>query len=245
MEVGEDGVCLRVDHRRDLGVELLARAPPRHRLRAGDAAEPVRHLDELRELRQAGGQRDLPAAQFARPAPAVPLLVGRAECHENVARHPQLLAQRPGSLGVVLDHPIHLPVSRDDEIETDAKPVERGVAGTEPAQAGDHATDAAEFVVVLVRLHGDVVAKPLCLLVCVRVAADIDEKRRVVDGGARLLVEPDALCDAERDEALTQYVLHGLAEAKVDAERQCAHQFGEPHTVSPVPLRPHQEQPTG
>ena len=58
-------------------------------------------------------------------------------------------------------------------------------------------------------------------------AADVDEQRRVVDVGARLLVEIEQLGHAQRDQALAQDVLHRLPEPEVDAERERRHELGE------------------
>ena len=63
----------------------------------------------------------------------------------------------------------------------------------------------------------------------VGVAADVDEQRGVVDDRALLLVEPDALGQPQRDQALPQHVLHRLPEAEVDAERERGHQLRQPN----------------
>ena len=96
---------------------------------------------------------------------------------------------------------------------------------------------APELVVVLDGLQRDVVAEPLRLLVRVGVAADVDEQRRVVDDRALVLVEPDALGEPERDQALPQDVLHRLPEAEVDAERERGDQLRQPHPRAVVPAR--------
>ncbi len=49
---------------------------------------------------------------------------------------------------------------------------------------------------VLVGFYCDVVAEPFRLLVGIRVAADVDEQRRVVDGDPSLFVEPQAVGEA-------------------------------------------------
>ena len=72
--------------------------------------------------------------------------------------------------------------------------------------------------IVLVRLHRDVVAEPLRLLVRVRMAPDVDEERGVIHGRPSLLVQPHALGEPQRDEALPEHVLHGLTETQIDAE---------------------------
>ena len=116
------------------------------------------------------------------------------------------------------------------KLEPDPEAVERRVAGAHPPQPGDHAPLAAQVVrSVLVRLQRDVVAEPLRLLVRVCVAADVDEQRRVVDGRPRLVVEAEPLGDAQRDQALAQHVLHRLAEAEVDPERERRDELGQPN----------------
>src|SRR5437016_2930949 len=61
--------------------------------------------------------------------------------------------------------------------------------GEEPVLYGD--AHAAELVVVLRGLEGDVVTEPLRLLVGVGVAADVDEQRGVVDDRSLRLVKAD------------------------------------------------------
>ena len=60
-------------------------------------------------------------------------------------------------------------------------------------------------------------------------AADVDEQRCVVDGGALCLLEPDAVGEPQRDHAFAQHVLHRLAEAEIDAERQRRNELRETH----------------
>jgi hypothetical protein len=111
--------------------------------------------------------------------------------------------------------------------------VERRVAGAEQSQAGHVHPQAPQIVVVLDRLRGDVVAEPLGLLVGVRVAADVDEQRGVVDDRSLLLVQPERLREPQRDQALPQDVLHRLAEAEIDAKRQSGDQLGQSN-VRPI-----------
>ena len=59
--------------------------------------------------------------------------------------------------------------------------------------------------------------------------ADVDEQGGVIDDRPLLLVEPYALGDPEGDEALTEHVLHRLAEAEVDAERQRRDELRQPN----------------
>ena len=108
----------------------------------------------------------------------------------------------------------------EHELERDSKPVQRRVARADEPECSGSAACAPELVVVLPRLQRDVVAEPLRLFVGVGMTADIDEQRRVVDVGPLLLVQPDALGESQRDQALPQHVLHRLSEAEVDTERQ-------------------------
>ena len=66
----------------------------------------------------------------------------------------------------------------------------------------------------------------------VGVAADADQQRRVVDDRARLLVQADPLCQPQGDQALAQDVLHRLAEAEVDAQRERCHQLRQAHRLA-------------
>ena len=102
---------------------------------------------------------------------------------------------------------------------------------------------AAQLVAVLDGLHRDVVAEPLRLLVRVGVTADVDEQGRVVDDRPLGLVEPDPLGEPQRDEALAQDVLHRLAEAEVDAERQRRDELRQPdvRTINLAGQRPRLE----
>src|SRR5689334_19780426 len=56
---------------------------------------------------------------------------------------------------------------------------------------------------------------------------DVDEERGVVDDRAHFLVEAHALRQFERDEALAEHVLHGLAKPEIDPERQGRHELRE------------------
>src|SRR5690242_21089157 len=63
-------------------------------------------------------------------------------------------------------------------------------------------------------------ALPICLLVRVGMAAHVDEQRGVVDGSTRVVVQAGVVGQAQRDQALAQHVLHRLAEAEVDPQRE-------------------------
>ena len=71
VQPGQDHLGVRLEQVADRGVELLA-APLAGELRAAsDAADAVRHLDVLGELREPRGHRDvLPASSPGQPRPS-------------------------------------------------------------------------------------------------------------------------------------------------------------------------------
>ncbi len=148
-------------------------------------------------------------------------------CEHDVGE-PQLLTKLPRDACVVSDHGVHLAVAREHELETHAEAVQRRVAGSDQSEGCSRSAEV-RVVPVLVGLQRDVVSEPLGLLVCVGVAADVNEQRGVVDGAAFAIVEADSIGDAQGDDALAQDVLHRLPEAEVDAERQRRDELGEPH----------------
>lgn len=85
-------------------------------------------LHELGGARDPAGHRDRFAGQFARPAAPVPALVGGAESLEHLLGQLQLLGQRTCDRGVVLDHVVHVAVSREHELKPHPESVERRVA---------------------------------------------------------------------------------------------------------------------
>ena len=126
-------------------------------------------------------------------------------------------------------HAVDVTMPGEHELEGDSKPVQRRVARTDEPERGGSTACAPELVVVLPRLERDVVAEPFRLLVSVGMTAHIDEQSCVVDVGALIFVQPDAVGEPQRDQALSQHVLHGLSEPEVDAERQRRDELGEAH----------------
>jgi hypothetical protein len=228
VEPVEQGGRLRVDEVADGRIELAAAPFPKERPRALDAADAVRDLDELAELREPRREGDRLAGKFPGPALPVPHLVGRAERVEHVGRQLELLAERAGHRGVVVDHVVHVAVTGDEERQPDPEPLERRAPGADQAHTGGRRARAAKLVFVLRGLQRDVVAEPLRLLVRVGVAPDVDEQRGVVDDRPRLVVEAEPLGDAQRDQGLAQHVLHRLPEAQVDPERERRDELGQP-----------------
>jgi hypothetical protein len=76
----------------------------------------------------------------------------------------------------------------------------------------------------------------------VRVAAHVDEKGRVVDGRARLLVHPQLLGQPQRDQALAEDVLHRLAEAEIDPEGEGRYELSE-SDVGAIVIATHMAKP--
>ena len=64
----------------------------------------------------------------------------------------------------------------------------------------------------------------------VGVTAHDDQQGGVVDSPSLLLRQTQAVSQSERDHALAQRMLHGLAETEVDAERERRHQVGQPES---------------
>jgi hypothetical protein len=139
--------------------------------------------------------------QSSRASPCRPSARTTPERVEHVVGEPSCSASVAGHRGVLLDHAVDLAVARERELEPDPEPVQRRLPAPISRSIATARARAAQLVVVLVGLQRDVVAEPLRLLVRVGVAADVDEQRRVVDGGARSLVEPTAR-RAQRDQAL-------------------------------------------
>ena len=119
-------------------------------------------------------------------------------------------------------------MSGDRELEARSKAVQWCRTRPEQTQHADDVADAERFVFVLRGLQRDVITEPLGLFVRIGVAAHVDQQRRVVDGRPFDFVETRLLAQSKGDEALTQDVLHGLAEAQVDAEGQRRDELGQP-----------------
>jgi hypothetical protein len=86
---------------------------------------------------------------------------------------------------------------------------------------------SSHVVVVAVPLQRDVISKPLCLLIGIRVAAHPRQQTREIGDFALSLIEGEELGHPQRDQSLSQDVLHRLPEAKIRAERDRGNEFGE------------------
>ena len=127
------------------------------------------------------------------------------------------------------DHVAYLAAAGDGELEPRAEAMQRRATGTEQTHHPNGITHAERFVLVLGRLHGDVVAEPLGLFVGVGMAADVDEQRGIVDRRSFDLVEAEQLAETQRDQALTKDMFHRLPEPEIDAQRQRRDQLGQPN----------------
>ena len=210
-------------------VELRPRTTRRQRRRRLHAANPVRHLDELRQLRQPRRNRNQLTREKTGPTTTVPLLIRGRNRVLHRPRQPQLRGQCPRQRRVLLDHPLELAVTRKDELQADAEPMQRRIPRADQPERRSGRAQASKLVVVLSRLERDVVAEPLRLFVRVGVTADVHEQSGVVDDRALLVVEPDPLRQPQRDQTLTQHMLHRLPKPEVDTERKRSHKLGQPH----------------
>src|SRR5262249_47191003 len=80
-----------------------------------------------------------------------------------------------------------------------------------------------------VSLKGNVITKPLRLLIGIRKAADPGQEPRVVEDAPFGLAEAESFSQAERDQALPQHVFHRLTEPQIGPERQRGDQLGQAH----------------
>src|SRR5207245_10374359 len=78
-------------------------------------------------------------------------------------RQPALRTEAPRHVGMMGEHVIHLAVSRERELEAEAETMHCRVAGAESPHARRRGAEA-RCMRVLDGFHGDVVAKPLRLL---------------------------------------------------------------------------------
>ncbi len=228
VQVGEDQIRVGDEQVDEVRIELRSALFDGDGPRLRDASDAVSDLDELRELREPRGDRHGVTPEVAMPPFAVPLLVRGRERVEHRLGQTELFAQPASHLRMVGDHVVEIAMPRDRELQPDAEPGEEWMSRAELSHPGGRTAETAYPMAVLDRLHRDVVAEPLGLLVGIRVAADVDEQRRVVHDRAFGLVETDPLREPKRDQALPKDVLHRLPEAEVDTEREGGDQFRQP-----------------
>lgn len=151
----------------------------------------------IRRLMRRGYARGRRAAALS-----VPLLVRRADRVLGGRREAEALGEPARKRRARLDHPVEVTPPGDRELEPDAEPMERRIAAADQAHRRGRRPRAADVVVVLRRTQRDVVSEPLRLLVCVGMAADVDEERRVVDGRALVLLEVEPVGHARETSVL-------------------------------------------
>ena len=137
----QDHVGLGLDQVGEHRVEVPAAPLARELLRRLDSAEAVRDLDELGDVRDAGGERDLVALELAGPAAPVPALVRRADRPDDLVRQRELLGHRSRDRGVVRDHAVDLAVPGERELEAEPKSVQ--AAGARSREAASRSRPSA------------------------------------------------------------------------------------------------------
>ena len=153
------------------------------RIAAVDPVGPVGHLQELRQVRDPGRDRDPLAGQLAGKALGRP--IARTTSRGRAARPGPARAPRPANGRAAAwsgDHAVELLAPGDHELESDSQPVQWRAPGAEHAQHVQDLRGGIRLGVVLGGLERDVVTEPVRLLVSVAVAAHVDQERRVVDG---------------------------------------------------------------
>ena len=141
---------------------------------------------------------------------------------------PTVRASSAASASVPLDHAVEVAVALEGELEADSEAVQRRAPRSDSTHSVRRRARPTQLVAVLVGLERDVVAEPLGLLVCVRVAADVDQQRGVVHDESVVVVEALSFGQSQGDDALPQHMLHRLPEAEVDPERERSDQFCQP-----------------
>ena len=198
------------------------------------AADAMRDLDVLRELRDARRDRDRVARELPRPAASVPLLVGRARRHRarRAAARAAARASAPASRAMrSCRRARDAPTSR-----ARARPGIGAAAGLPaPTRRSIAAAPASPGACVYLPDFSAMSSPNHFACSCASEwQPTLIEERRVVDGHARLLALPDPLGHPQRDEALTEHVLHRLPEPEVDPERQRRHELGEAELMGRV-----------
>jgi hypothetical protein len=91
------------------------------------------------------------------------------------------------------DHAVQLPVAGHGELHTHPEAVQRRIAATHDTQHCQRRRRGTELVLILPGLQDNIIAKPLSLLMGVRVAPHIDQEGRVVHHGALVIGQPHAV----------------------------------------------------
>jgi hypothetical protein len=185
-------------------------------------------LDHIGKGHQPRSDQDLFTLHALRRAFAIPPLEGLLDAVPHRLGHAELRHEVVRRPPVVLEHGLGVLVAAAEESQPHPRPVEDRLVRRQVPEHEPHTRHCAREVEEAdVGLEGQLVAKPLRLLVRVDVAADPSQERRVVHDLAVGLVEAHALGQAQGDKALAQHVLHGLAHPEVGRQRQHRQQLSQ------------------
>jgi hypothetical protein len=162
---------------------------------------------------------------------AIPALESLLETGTHLVAKTEPHRQRVGSQVVVLQHAYDRTAPFPEEGDGETHQLRQRPAQPEMT---DEVAGCAAGHGKSVGLEGDVVTKPLSLLVGVREAAHPGEQSGVIEDLPRRLVETEALTESQRDQALTQHVLHRLPQPQVGPQRQRRDQLGQSHRGSRI-----------
>ena len=230
VEPAREHLGLVAEQLHEVRIELGAAAVAGDRYGGVEASAAVEDLDHVGEVDHPRGHLDVVALQLERAA-AVPRLECLPEALANLLAQPQTLRQLVGGEVMVLEHVLQRTAPVAQKQNRDPTALERRPARTAniPKREGRRRAQPRHVMEPDIVLEPDVVAKPLGLLVGIGVTADPGEQTRVVEDAALALVQPETLRHPQRDQALTDHVLHRLAETQVGPQRQERDQLREPN----------------
>ena len=208
------------------------------------AAAGMEHVDDLRQQRDLGVERDVGAARAGRLAAAVPVLVEvlDAQRHRFGKAHPAgdvgaavaaRLDQLAGDLAAVLEDVDDGPEALGEAC------LQAGVGQHEAQRLRQAAVDLLEVV-----LEGEIVGQiELADARRIAAAAEVLEQQRVVEFPDPALIEADFLPDLHADPAAADAMALGLALGHVERMAERAEQLGQPDLPASPPCRAWRMQP--
>ena len=228
VQVGEDltgGAAEQVHQPR---VELRAPPGPGHLDGSFDAPRPVEHLDDVGEVEQPHRTRDVLAPDTVGDSLGVP---AREDLPERVA-HLGGQAEPSGHLscGQAVRHQalFHRPSPGQDQIGSQAKPVQERRPGPGVAEGQAHQRQPGQIDAVTVAAERDVVAEPGRHFRGVGHAARPGQHHHVVQRHPRLRLQAQSLPEPDRDQPRAQHVLHRLAQPQIGRQREGGHDLSQP-----------------
>ena len=201
----------------DRRVELRAAPLAGDRGGGRNTARPMEDLDDVGKAHEPRGDGDVLSADLAGGALAVPALEGLSQAVPHVLAQSELRRELFGGRSMVVQDVLDVAPAVAEEGDTEPRAVQERTSRAEVLQHEPRPGVVDEREVGFER---QIVPEPLRLLVRVDVAAHPCEERGVVDRHALRFVQPDALTQAHRDQALAEDVLHGLPQPEVGAQRQ-------------------------